>query len=287
VFHYDFCYFISILFSYLELNPSIGTYLMDAYGESSKRMFLNRQLLADVCFEVVLSEHSDEQEDDEETENNDKSPKNSNKSEIKPKSTSTTTETSSSKPTKMYIYAHKAILAARCEFLGRMFQSSFIEGTTNSPIRIADIPSFAVFNAFLEYLYSDHCGLDTFPRPVSILELSNRFGSSRLISLAELYISFQIDKAVAKSMAKSEMDIIGLLLVSQQLNAKQLSQFLLHFISSNYEPMSKRSEFSLLDGENKSYIEQHRWPPLSYLEEVTKYEKLVKGTENENKCNVM
>lgn len=246
--------------------------MMDNYGEKSRELFLNKKLLADVCFEIITSEEDDEDEED----SNDKMEMRSSRIISKKQTNST------------LVYAHKAVLAARCDFFARMFQSNFSEASSTKPIRIGDIPTIGVFMSFIEYLYSDHCaGLDFNPRATSIMEISNRFGITRLVSLCELYMSFQIDKAVAKSMAKADIDLIGLLLLSQQHNASQLSKFLLHFISNNYEPMSKRSEFTLLQGKNLEYINEHRWPPLSYLDEVAKYEKAVKGTDNESKCNVM
>ena len=54
--------------------------------------------------------------------------------------------------------------------------------------------------------------------------------------------------------------------------------------------MKKREEFKLLDGENLKYIEEHQWPPLSYLKELEEYEKLIskKGiNEKDAKCIVM
>jgi hypothetical protein len=41
----------------------------------------------------------------------------------------------------------------------------------------------------------------------------------------------------------------------------------------------------LLTGSNKDYVEKHRWPPLSYLEEVKVYEKEMKKISE--KCSVM
>lgn len=37
--------------------------------------------------------------------------------------------------------------------------------------------------------------------------------------------------------------------------------------------MSARSDFKKLSGENKKYVEEHQWPPVTYLRELEAYEK--------------
>jgi hypothetical protein len=44
--------------------------------------------------------------------------------------------------------------------------------------------------------------------------------------------------------------------------------------------MSKRKEFKKLEGNNKKYVEDNQWPPLSYLKELEAYEKS-HGNNNE------
>ena len=66
---------------------------------------------------------------------------------------------------------------------------------------------------------------------------------------------------------------VALLLTAQLHNANQLSAWCLHFISSNYTAFSSKPEFSLLTGDNLSYIQAHQWPPVSYLEAMEEYKK--------------
>jgi len=67
----------------------------------------------------------------------------------------------------------------------------------------------------------------------------------------------------------------------------------LHFVSANYIPMQKRKEFETLKGANKAYVEEHQWPPKSYLEELAKYEASQQGEggaaggDPKDKCLVM
>lgn len=48
--------------------------------------------------------------------------------------------------------------------------------------------------------------------------------------------------------------------------------------------MKGRPEFDHLKGDNLKYIEEHQWPPESYLERVAEFEKL--NGKNKN-CIVM
>jgi len=178
------------------------------------------------------------------------------------------------------------MVGCRCEILKRMVSSnSFIEGKTGI-IKMEDT-TYDAFIAFLEYLYTAHCPILGSGDPMNILMLAHRYDDSRLITLCELYISKQIEKAVEKGFKKAEIDIISILLFSQKYNAKQLEAFLLHFISNNYEVMNNRPEWAYIEGENLEYIEEHRWPPLSYLLELETYQKEMKKTGNEDNCVVM
>jgi len=185
------------------------------------------------------------------------------------------------------ILCHKAIVGIRCDVLKMMISnSSFIEGKSGL-VHLEDTTYQAV-RAFLMYLYSAHCPIQESEDSVGILALAHQFNISRLITLCELYISKQIEVATTNGIEKAEIDIIGLLLIAQQYNASQLEAFLLHYISNNYGPMSKRPEWDLIEGKNKEYIEKHRWPPLKYLDDLEAYEKEVRQQEGgDEKCVVM
>ena len=64
------------------------------------------------------------------------------------------------------------------------------------------------FLAFLEYLYTDHSPIED-EDSVGILELSNKYVMPRLMTLCELYISKQVEKATAQSIAKADVDVVG------------------------------------------------------------------------------
>jgi len=50
---------------------------------------------------------------------------------------------------------------------------------------------------------------------VGLLRLADYYGLPRLINLCELYITKEVERSVSKNIEKSEVDVIGLLLVSQ------------------------------------------------------------------------
>eukprot|EP01087_Luapelamoeba_hula_P022770 TRINITY_DN8241_c0_g1_i1.p1 TRINITY_DN8241_c0_g1~~TRINITY_DN8241_c0_g1_i1.p1 ORF type:complete len:756 (+),score=147.38 TRINITY_DN8241_c0_g1_i1:39-2306(+) len=169
------------------------------------------------------------------------------------------------------VHAHKAILHARCSVLATMFSSHFSEGKLSEGT-ISD-SSAECFLPFLEYVYTDHAPIAESGDSVGIMILANKYGLPRLVTLCELYISKEIEAATRQDIVKADIDVVGLLLTSQAHNADQLSQFCLHFLSSNYQPMSKRVEFKKITGDNKKYIEEHQWPPRAYLDQLAAYEK--------------
>ena len=79
----------------------------------------------------------------------------------------------------------------------------------------------------------------------------------------------------------------------QAHNAKQLSRWCLHFIATNFSVFESTEEFDLVQGDNRDYVTEHRWPPLSYLKAQEEFEKKVKSSKfnsskfNSSKCNIM
>jgi len=169
------------------------------------------------------------------------------------------------------IYGHRAMIVAHCPVLKAMLTSGFREGQGKDVI-IEDTTQ-ENFMALMEYIYTAHAPIEE-GDSVGILELGNKYGVPRLISLCELYVSKEVERATTDGIEKADIDVVGLLLTAQQHNANQLAQFCLHFIASNFQPMKKRPEFSMLGAENLVYIEEHQWPPLSYLKELEEYERL-------------
>ncbi|OWF34060.1 rho-related protein racA-like [Mizuhopecten yessoensis] len=184
------------------------------------------------------------------------------------------------------IYAHKSVLCTRCRTMAAMFGDRFVEGqATISEVNIPDT-SAECFLALLEYLYTDHAPAEDI-EATELLVLADRYGVKRLVDLCELYIAKEVDRSVTTNIEKAEIDVIGILHTSQKYNAKQLSRWCLHFISTNYMSFQHRLEFSSLKGDNKPYIEENRWPPTAYLREVETYEKRLKDVECSFKCSII
>lgn len=187
------------------------------------------------------------------------------------------------------VYAHKIILSTRSDVMAAMFSGNFMESTKG---QINEIPisttSLENFLALLEYLYTDHAPLEESNDLVGILTLADENCQSRLVNLCELYISKEVDRACRDRIERAEIDVIGLLNMANMFNAKQLTTFCLHFISTNYDAFSRRKEFTALESGDRKYVEENRWPPVSYLKEVEEFEKeLAKRGENIDKCILM
>ncbi|XP_067686081.1 rho-related protein racA-like [Haliotis asinina] len=173
------------------------------------------------------------------------------------------------------VYAHKVVLMSRCDVMAAMFGGAFMEAFQSGQCKLKiQNTTCECLLALLEYLYTDHAPIEG-GDAVGILVLADEYCQPRLLNLCELYITKEVDRSCTKNIEKAEIDVIGLLLTAQLHNASQLSKWCLHFISSNYIAFSERSEFTLLKGDNKAHVEENRWPPLAYLEEVEEYEKKV------------
>eukprot|EP00118_Oscarella_pearsei_P021081 m.234370 g.234370 ORF g.234370 m.234370 type:complete len:468 (+) comp40109_c0_seq16:1043-2446(+) len=178
------------------------------------------------------------------------------------------------------IPAHSTVLTARCEVMAAMFGGSFAESQSKG-VEITGT-SLECFLALLEYLYTDHAPVEE-TDSVGLLVLANRFCLPRLVTLCELYIPKEVDRATANCIAEADIDVIGLLLTCQMHNARQLSDWCLHFIAINCTAMKRRPEFKLLDGDNLQYVEENLYPPPSYFKELEEYERMMASREEEKK----
>ena len=172
------------------VNPSIGTWLNDRNSSIAKELFFNKTFLSDVEFLVE----------------------------------------------GVTVHAHKIVLATRCEVLGAMLTGGFSETNTHqvsvtfhqfhyqyisilcpchcllilsffSQIEIPEVSS-ETFLAMLEYLYTDHSPIEE-TDSIGIMILANQYVLPRLSTLCQLYVTKQVDKACAKSIAEADINIIG------------------------------------------------------------------------------
>mgnify|MGYP001791462083 CR=1 FL=1 len=71
------------------------------------------------------------------------------------------------------------------------------------------------FLLMMEYLYTGHAPLDQDNVDlVSLLVLSDQYNVTRLSNLCELYITKLVDRKCVKNIEKADIDVIGLLNVS-------------------------------------------------------------------------
>ncbi|EFA76882.1 Rab GTPase [Heterostelium album PN500] len=185
------------------------------------------------------------------------------------------------------IYAHKAFIYSRSAVVNAYVHATkdYAE-SQDATVELQDV-SHDNFKAVLEYLYTAHSPIEE-GDPVGIMVLANRFGLTRLITLCELYISKEIEKATTVGIFKSELDIIGLLLCAKSHNAEQLTKFCLHFISTNYQPMKKRPEFTKLDKDTQKYLEENQWPPVWYIQACGEYEdQMAKFNGKKDNCSII
>lgn len=115
--------------------------------------------------------------------------------------------------------------------------------------------------------------------------MSDHVMSHVIMLISDRYTSKLIEKKTEEDIRKADIDVIGVLLNAQSYNANQLAAFCMHFISQNYQPMKGRPEFEHLVGENLKYIEEHQWPPVSYLKKLEEFEKI--AGKNGKNCIVM
>lgn len=140
--------------------------------------------------------------------------------------------------------------------------------------------------ALLEYLYTDHAPIEE-GDSVEIMVLADRFCLPRLVTMCELYTTKKVDSLIQKRVADGTKDVINLLLTSQAYNAKQLADWCLHFISTNFSVFESTEEFELLQGDNRKHVTEHRWPPLSYLQALEEFEQRAPQSKLASKCKVM
>lgn len=185
---------------------------------------------------------------------------------------------------------HRLLISSRCDVLRAMVEH---RNQQEHVLELQDV-DFDVLMVFLEFLYTAH--LPDFPESklLDLLLFADKYRVLRLLSWCEYLFTKVIERKCEMSIEKADFDIIGLLKLADRVNAEQLKGFCLHFVSSNYGPMSKRPEFASLDGELLDYVEENQWPPKSYNEKVEQYEadlaawekKYGDGASNES-CVVM
>ncbi|XP_053148657.1 rho-related BTB domain-containing protein 3 isoform X2 [Hemicordylus capensis] len=169
--------------------------------------------------------------------------------------------------------AHRAVLVARCEVMAAMFNGNYIE--SNSFL----VPVYGIskdtFLSFLEYLYTDSCCPASILQAMSLLICAEMYQVTRLQHICELYIITQLQSMPSRELASTSLSVVSLLRKAKFHNSDCLSNWLLHFIASNYLIFSQKPEFEDLSVEERNFVEMHRWPSSMYLKQLAEYRNYI------------
>ena len=81
-----------------------------------------------------------------------------------------------------------------------------------------------------------------------------------------------------------------MLLTAQFYHATQLRMWCLDMIANKFETLKTKPEFTLVEGDNLVYIEEHKFPPQAFLDEEREYRiatKALSGDRTGKRCSVM
>ena len=178
---------------------------------------------------------------------------------------------------------HRAILACRSSFV----RSAIRWQAENDSMRLC-MPELSDDEAetIVYCLYTDQVDWECNKAdPMRLLEVSDRFGLERLKSLCELQITKLVDAAITDSISKSDVDVVSLLNAASAYNAPQLESWCLFFLAKNFVALNQSSDTWLdkVSCAHKKHIQEHRWPPVSYLNAVEKHK--AEHAEWEEKCD--
>ncbi|KAM9328954.1 rho-related BTB domain-containing protein 2-like [Gastrophryne carolinensis] len=176
--------------------------------------------------------------------------------------------------------AHKPLLIANCDWMVALFRGCFRESFTPG----VSLPgtSTSCLRAVLEYLYLGHFAPGPELGSMELLVLSNRLCLPHLQALTEQHT---VDELLASYVQGMDIDgqVLLYLEIAQFHNAKQLTDWCLHYICTNYNSVCRKfpREMKYMSPENKSHFERLRWPPVWYLKEEDRYLRCKKERERE------
>lgn len=176
------------------LNASIGTWLNDEAAKHMKELYFNRPETADFEFLVSQSQEGEPEQ---------------------------------------VIHAHKIVLFSRCPVLAAMLTGRFTEangGKSGKGRMVIPDTEYDTLAGFVEYLYTEHAPIEE-TGPHGLIEVANKYGVTRLITLCELYATREIDKAIAAGIFKADIDIVDILQHAQVPSPLFTPQLLSTFVT--------------------------------------------------------
>lgn len=194
--------------------------------------------------------------------------------------------------TQEVFYLHKAIIHSRCDVLAARIAQGRLQFDADP----------AIFRRIVEYIYTEHVmEMENLSRTniealLLLMESAASYGLNRLVNLCELYLSKVVERETAVSIAECQLDLVNVLDRAYQARANQLVDFVLHWLSTNFEAVSKRPDITQrLQPRHRMHIETNQWPPRNYIEQVEQYEaelaawekRTAAGGAESEKCIVM
>ena len=152
--------------------------------------------------------------------------------------------------------AHRAFLTSRSAVFSTMLCGQF---NNEGVVDIAECSAESV-RCLLEYLYTDHTNIQSNDM-CELLALGIRYEVPRLVALCELYLSMALAEQTKDTITKADVDVLDLLVWSQEMGAHQLTKFLKHFVCTNYQPLMQRygeEGFTTLGEELHAYVEANQ-----------------------------
>ncbi|XP_005091128.1 rho-related BTB domain-containing protein 2 [Aplysia californica] len=173
------------------------------------------------------------------------------------------------------VSAHKALLMGRCEMMYAMFSSDFIESASD----VIPFPGITeeTFQALQEYLYTGESPNMDSVDCLALIEVANRLCLQRLVNMVEARVVTQL--AACEDTGELLTDALTLIQPAELYNASQLSHFCQHILCVNFQEVVQKyaSLFHALPQDKQEAIEQKRWPPVWYLKELERYDRLTQS----------
>eukprot|EP00026_Physarum_polycephalum_P011486 Phypoly_transcript_11716.p1 GENE.Phypoly_transcript_11716~~Phypoly_transcript_11716.p1 ORF type:complete len:320 (+),score=26.23 Phypoly_transcript_11716:81-1040(+) len=160
------------------------------------------------------------------------------------------------------LYAHKAILSARCEKFRSMFQNNMIESGQNE-INL-QIEDSGVLLALLEYLYTDNVENFTCDLAFELMILADEYLLSRLRQICECQLQTFVNTENACSM----------LAYAHNHNANDLKQFCMNFVMKHFDAISPTKGYQDLKTEPDLLLEISRMLPKHLAQPINLAKKL-------------
>ncbi|XP_069774034.1 rho-related BTB domain-containing protein 2-like isoform X2 [Narcine bancroftii] len=179
------------------------------------------------------------------------------------------------------ICAHKPLLISSCDWMAAMFGGPFVESSTKEVY--FPNTSKSCMRAVLEYLYTGQFCSSPELDSMELIVLANRLCLPHLVALTEQYTVCGLIEATQQGV-DIDGDVLLFLEIAQFHCARQLSEWCLHHICTNYNNVCRKfpREMKAKSPENQDYFEKHRWPPVWFLKEDDHYQRARRERDKED-----